>query len=93
MGESNVGRYGQDKGMPPELASEHFGALRKLPAVSFRGIDCNLLAEQYRKVRALESIEPDLPTLLSAGTSQAPWAEQTAAAARTLPRPELRKTR
>jgi len=79
--------------MLPELASEQFGALRRLPAVSFRGIDCSLLAEQYRKVRALESIEPDLPTLLSAGTSQAPWAEQTAAAARTLPRPELRKTR
>lgn len=38
-----------------ERASEHFGELQKLPNVSFRGIACSLLAEQYRRIRALNA--------------------------------------
>lgn len=37
-----------------ERASSEFGELRRLPNVTFREMDCRLLAEQYRQVRELE---------------------------------------
>jgi hypothetical protein len=67
--------------------------LKKLPPVSFRGIDCSLLAEQYRKVRALESIEPELPTLLSVGTDNAPWSDRASSANDIISKPEWGKGR
>ena len=55
----------------PNRASAQFGGLRQLPPVQFRGADCRDLAELYRRARALQSIEPALPGLLSVGTKQA----------------------
>lgn len=66
-----MGKLDRHSNAFPERASDHFGALKNLPSASFRGIDCSLLAEQYRKVRALETIEPELPGLLSVGTEAA----------------------
>lgn len=65
-----------------EKASDHFGQIRRLPPASFRGMDCRDLAEQYRRVRALQNIEPDLPDLLSVGAESAPWAHRDVNAAR-----------
>ena len=44
----------------PESTSEQSGELRKLPPTSFRGIECSLLAEQYRLARALYITERSL---------------------------------
>ena len=61
-----MGKYDPDfvlSGEPLfERASVHFGDLKKLPAAEFRGLDCRLLAEQYRRVRDLEPIESTSPT-------------------------------
>ena len=56
----------------PDRASAQFGGLRQLPPVQFRGADCRDLAELYRRARALQSIEPTLPDLLSVGAERAP---------------------
>ena len=56
----------------PERASDQFGGLRQLPPVNFRGADCRDLAELYRRARALQSIEPTLPDLLSVGAERVP---------------------
>jgi hypothetical protein len=56
----------------PDRASAQFGGLRQLPPVQFRGADCRDLAELYRRARALLSIEPTLPDLLSVGAERAP---------------------
>lgn len=40
-------------------ASDHLRELRKIAAVKFRGIDCSVLADQYRRTRALEAIAGD----------------------------------
>ena len=56
----------------PNRASAQFGGLRQLPPVQFRGADCRDLAELYRRARALQSIEPTLPDLLSVGAERAP---------------------
>ena len=55
----------------PERASDQFGGLRQLPSVQFRGADCRHLAELYRQTKALQSIEPTLPDLLSVGAERA----------------------
>lgn len=57
----------------PERASDHFGELKRLPPASFRGIDCRQLAEQYRRVRALEVARPDIAALLSPGVRSSFW--------------------
>ena len=54
----------------PDRASAQFGGLRQLPPVQFRGADCRDLAELSR--RALQSIEPTLPDLLSVGAERVP---------------------
>lgn len=64
-----------DKSFELLRASDHFGELRRLPEISFRGISGSELAAQYRKVRALEELEPGLPSLLNTGATRAPWAE------------------
>ena len=56
----------------PDRASAQFGGLRQLPPVQFRGADCRDLAELYRRARALQSIEPTLPDLLSVAAERAP---------------------
>ena len=43
-----------------ECASDYFGGLRRLPPATFRGIECSLLADQYRRARALEATEGHL---------------------------------
>ena len=43
-----------------EPASDFFGGLRELPPATFRGIECSVLAVQYRRARALESAEGHL---------------------------------
>ena len=40
----------------PEKATDAFGALGRLPSATFRGIEGELLAEQYRRFRALEQV-------------------------------------
>ena len=57
----------------PERASDQFGGLRQLPSVDFRGADCRYLAELYRQTKALQSIGPTLPDLLSVGAKRASW--------------------
>lgn len=66
-----MGRFDRFFEAMPERASDHFGELKRLPPASFRGIDCRDLAEQYRRVRALEVARPDIAALLSPGPRSA----------------------
>lgn len=88
-----MGKFDQNSRFISERASDQFGALKKLPPVAFRGIDCSLLAEQYRKVRALESIEPELPGLLKEGAGAVPWADWSGKSPGSTLAPRLRRGR